>query len=773
MRNTDSFTKYARSALSRAQSLSCAMGHTFVGTEHILLGIAEQTEGLGARLLLEKGINCARLTEIVQSRHGRRLPAPEKRTLSENAARVLEHAVNEAQRLGHAQIGTEHLLLGLLRQPDCAGARAIVAAGGDINALYTRIVSLFGVPEERQSGRYAPTRQTGKRADTRTLDQFSRDLTELAALGRLDPVIAREGEIRRVIQILARRTKNNPVLIGEPGVGKTAIAEGLASALSLGGAPEELRRKRIVSLDLGAMVAGTKYRGDFEDRLKNVLREVEKAGDVILFIDELHTIVGAGAAEGAIDAANIIKPMLSRGALQVVGATTTEEYRRHIEKDAALERRFQPVTVEEPTERAAMQILRGVRPSYEKHHGLSITDSALSAAVLLSRRYITERCLPDKAIDLMDEAASRVRMEVHPEQRRHGIRLSERQTRAVTDSDVAEVVSAWTGIPVSGLTQGEGERLLQLEGQLRRRVTGQDEAVSAVARAVRRGRVGLRDPQRPSGSFLFLGPTGVGKTELCRALAECVFGSERALVRLDMSEYMEKHSVSKLIGSPPGYVGYDEGGQLTERVRRKPYCVVLFDELEKAHEDIWGILLQILEDGRLTDSRGRAVSFANTIVVMTSNVGAKQLAPPQSPLGFSVKNERAQTSAMKNAVMKEVRSVFRPEFLNRVDDILVFRRLGREQLRAICEKLLGEVRARMEKLGMGLLVSPEALDEIARLGYDETYGARPLRREIRARIEDRAAQLMLEGRLSRGDSLRVGVVGGELSITVDKGANRC
>ncbi len=817
MKNTDNFTQYARSAISRAQSVSASMGHSYIGTEHILLGIAGETGSLGAKILWDSGLNTARLTKLVEQRLGRGTPGTPADGLDDEAQSAIAHAVADAGRLGQRRVGTEHLLMGILRLPECTAARVLTEAGAEINGMYTQLVALFGGQDRQQQTRSPLSpRTSGRRADTRTLDQYSRDLTELAAAGKLDPVIGRESEIQRAIQILSRRTKNNPVLIGEPGVGKTAVAEGLACAFAGGNVPGCLKNKRIVALDLTAMVAGTKYRGDFEERIKNVLREVERAGDVILFIDELHTIVGAGAAEGAIDAANIIKPTLGRGAMQVIGATTTQEYRRHIEKDAALERRFQPIMIAEPDADAAESILRGLREKYESHHGLVITDEAIKAAVSFSQRYVADRFLPDKAIDLMDEAASRVRLDTasapsdiehlkkllqtaedskrraaaeqdyekaareRDSENRLRAELEEKRRRftqqarpSVTAEDIAAVVSGWTGIPVTGLTSNESEKLMTLESELRRRVIGQDAAVRAAARAVRRSRVGLRDPKRPAGSFLFLGPTGVGKTELCRALAAAVFGDEKALIRFDMSEYMEKHSVSKLIGSPPGYVGYDEGGQLTEKVRRKPYCVVLFDELEKAHEDIWGLLLQIMEDGKLTDSQGRPVSFRNAIVVMTSNVGAKMITDDRPALGFSDRGlsadgEEAQDD-IRRKVMRELKGVFRPEFINRIDEILVFNRLGRSDIRKIAEKMLTEVRGRMESLGVTMTVTPEALDLIAEKGFDPVYGARPLRREIRAEIEDPAAGLLLDGSLSAGGGLSVAAADGKLAVkAVDK-----
>ena len=692
MKNSARFTERASGAIAAARDASASLGHSYVGTEHLLLGVAAETEGLGARVLLSRGLDMLALTRLVAAEAGSGEPGAPEQGLTPNARLAIERAAEDARRLGHGCIGTEHLLLGLVRTPDCAAARTLAAAGSGPNELYTDIMALFGSPESRpgrqEQGRsQAPLRPPYRRAETRILDQYSRDLTLTAGGGGTDPVVGREREISRVIQILSRRTKNNPVLVGEPGVGKTAVAEALARRVARGEVPDTLKNRRIVTLDLASMLAGTKYRGDFEDRVKCIIKEVQRAGDVIVFIDELHTIVGAGSAEGAIDAANILKPALGRGEIQVIGATTPEEYRKHIEKDAALERRFQPVNVPEPDGECCERMLLALRGSLEAHHGLRITDEAVSTAIRLSTRYICDRYLPDKAIDLLDEAASRVRVEGSP---------SRTQVEA---SDVAEVVSAWTGVPASAITEPESERLLRLEEALHRRVVGQDEAVSAVARAIRRGRVGLADPRRPLGSFLFLGPTGVGKTELCRALAEAVYGDEEALIRLDMSEYMEKHAVSKLIGSPPGYVGYGEGGQLTERVRRRPWSVVLFDEIEKAHEDVYNLLLQIMEDGRLTDSEGRRADFRSTIVVMTSNVGAKAITENRPALGFSGA-ARDGDGAVREAVMAELRQTFRPEFLNRVDDAIVFRRLTPADVRRIARGLTDAVRERMRALGV-------------------------------------------------------------------------
>ena len=810
----DRFTERARSAIEKGREAAGEFGHSYVGSEHLLLGVVRETEGLGARVLRDNGLDAAAAAMLLEKAAGRGAPGLPVQGLTPRAKRIIRQAAEDAARLGHRYVGTEHLLLGILREPDSAAGRMILSRGIDLNKVYTDVLSRFS-PEYHSPQRppVSPPPQRGSRGrDTRTLDQYSLDLTEQAARGAQDPVIGREKEIRRLIQILARRSKNNPVLIGEPGVGKTAVAEGLAAWLLCSDAPEELRCKRIVALDLTAMLAGTKYRGDFEDRVKNVIREVQKAGDVILFIDELHVIMGAGAAEGAIDAANILKPALSRGAIQIIGATTLSEYRRHVEKDAALARRFQPVTVAEPTPEQSIAILLGLRDRYEVHHRLKIGEDAIRAAVELSSRYITDRYLPDKAIDLVDEAASRVRMEalsvpeemktiegrltsiaaqkeeaIYSQDYETAALLRDRQAetsrqlseardrwdagredlrRRVTAEDVAAVVSDWTGIPLTRLTEDERRRLSSLEEQLSRRVVGQPEAVEAVARAVRRGRVGLKDPRRPVGSFLFLGPTGVGKTELCKALAEAVFGSEDAMIRVDMSEYMEKHAVSRLIGSPPGYVGFDEGGQLTERVRRRPYSLVLFDELEKAHEDVFNVLLQILDDGRLTDSQGRTVDFKNTVVVMTSNAGQNAIRRGRTALGFTGGETGGEKSyeRMRSAVMGEVKNTFRSEFLNRIGDVVVFHTLDREHVLHITEKMLREIRQRARTLGVELIWTPEALEALAEKGFDPVYGARALQRTVRTGVEDVLAERLLGGALRSGDTVRLETENGELRL---------
>ena len=801
------FTPRAEEALRLSQEAAEEMGHGYVGSEHLLLGLIREEEGIAHRVLSEYGVTDEMVCDVLQRSVGKGLSgtAPSQ-GLTPRAKSVVELAVSEAARMGSSYIGTEHLLMGILREGGNMALRILRTMGVDPKKMYSSIVQkLNDTPHTVTSGASTANRESDKK--NKTLAEFTRDLTEAARAGKLDPVIGREKEIQRVIQILSRRTKNNPVLIGEPGVGKTAIAEGLAERIASGDVPEELLDKKILSLDLSGMVAGTKYRGEFEERIKNTLAEVKKAGNVILFIDELHTIVGAGSAEGAVDAANIIKPALGRGEIRVVGATTLNEYRKYIEKDAALERRFQPVTVGEPTPEATLEILKGLRDKYESHHKLTITDEALEAAVQLSKRYIGDRFLPDKAIDLMDEAASQVRMTaeasspdlkaleekitaLHREKteavaaqdfekaaqlrdieknyqeqveiERDNWRKQLAQNRGnVTADDVAKVVAGWTGIPVTRLTEDESMRLLKLEEKLHQRVVGQDEAVNAVAKAIRRSRVGLKDPKRPIGSFLFLGPTGVGKTELCKTLAEAMFGDENAMVRIDMSEYMEKHTVSRLVGSPPGYVGHEEGGQLTEKVRRKPYSVVLFDEIEKAHEDVWNILLQILEDGIVTDSQGRKVDFKNTIIVMTSNVGAKNITADAARLGFDgsekgeKESEEVRFDRIRDAVMADLKRTFRPEFLNRIDEIIVFRQLTEDNIRQIARRMLDVTGARMAQQGITLAADDDAVAELARDGFDPQYGARPLRRAIQSMVEDAVAEKMLEGQLKSGDTAHV------------------
>ncbi|MDR1590331.1 MAG: ATP-dependent Clp protease ATP-binding subunit [Oscillospiraceae bacterium] len=814
MRFEDRLTQSAKKVFELANAAAAELGHGYVGSEHILLAMTRESGSAASRILREAGLEPELVSELIVRRIGRgsRGETPPQ-GLTPRAKRIVEIAALEANRLGHSFIGAEHLLMGMLREHDSAAARMIISTGGDLNKIYMEILNVFG------SGNYDPRSPVGagrvvRRGNTGTLDQFSRDLTQMADEGTLDPVVGRDTEVARVIQILSRRTKNNPVLIGEPGVGKTAIAEGLAQRIIAGDVPETLRDRRVVALDLSGMLAGTRYRGDFEERIKTALDEVQKAGNVILMVDELHTIIGAGAAEGAVDAANIIKPALGRGEIQVIGATTLNEYRKYIEKDAALERRFQPVTVSEPTQEESIQILRGLRDKYEAHHKLKITDEAIEAAVSMSSRYINDRYLPDKAIDLIDEAASRVRMdnlrlppslkelEVRQEElgkekesavksqdfeRAARLRDRERELESemekarrnwenvrtgdadgVRAEDIAAVVSGWTGIPVTSITEDEGKRLLKMEEVLHRRVIGQDEAVSAVSRAIRRGRVGLKDPKRPIGSFLFLGPTGVGKTELCKALAEAMFGDESAMLRIDMSEYMEKHTVSKLIGSPPGYVGYDEGGQLTEKVRRKPYSVVLFDELEKAHEDVFNILLQIMEDGILTDSQGRRVDFRNTIIVMTSNAGARNITEKRAKLGFaSGEDASGGFDAIKEAVMAELKRVFKPEFLNRIDETIVFRQLTKDDIRKISAKMLDTVRDRIGAMGVELDVEDSALDALSEKGFDPVYGARPLRRAIQSAVEDAAAEKLLDGGIKSGDRVTISAPDGVIRFKTE------
>ena len=816
--NENKFTPRAEESLRLAQEAAQDMGHDYVGCEHLLLGLLREEEGIAHRVLTEYGLTDEMISGILRHNVGQGTSgdAPSQ-GLTPRAKSVIELAVGESHRMGAGYIGTEHLLMGLLREGSNMAVRILRTVGVDPRKMYASVQQKLSEssPHTVTSGTSTPNKENKKTG--KTLEEFTRDLTEAARQGKLDPVIGRDKEIQRVVQILSRRTKNNPVLIGEPGVGKTAIAEGLAQRIASADVPEELLNKKLLSLDLSGMVAGTKYRGEFEERIKNALDEVKKDGNVILFIDELHTIVGAGSAEGAVDAANIIKPALGRGEIRVVGATTLNEYRKYIEKDAALERRFQPVTVGEPSAEDTVAILKGLRDKYEAHHKLTITDEALEAAVSLSRRYINDRFLPDKAIDLMDEAASQVRMKaesaspdlksleekiaaLHREKaeaitaqdyekaaqlrdieknytdqveiERDNWRRKLSQNRGtVTADDIANVVAGWTGIPVNRLTEDESLRLLRLEETLHQRVVGQDEAVTAVARAIRRGRVGLKDPKRPIGSFLFLGPTGVGKTELCKALAEAMFGDENAMIRIDMSEYMERHTVSRLVGSPPGYVGHEEGGQLTEKVRRKPYSVVLFDEIEKAHEDVWNILLQILEDGIVTDSQGRRVDFKNTVIVMTSNVGAKNItAAENAPLGFDGSekqkeaNEAARFARIREAVMAELKRTFKPEFLNRIDETIVFRQLTEADIVKIAHRMLAVTGKRMAQQGITLTSDEDAVAALAKDGFDAEYGARPLRRSIQNTVEDAVAEQMLEGTLKSGDTAKVTLRDGKVVV---------
>jgi len=803
------FTEKAERAIAFSQQSAVDLGHNYVGTEHILLGLVKEGTGVAARVLQAQGITEEKILKEIDELIGKGETAGETPVgFTPRTKRVLELAFKEARRMGQGYIGTEHLLLGIMKEGESVAVRIMMDLGVDPQKLLAEFVKVLN--EEAPGSTGAP-KNNSSNSNTPTLNQFGRDLTDMARDGKIDPVIGRDKEIERIIQILSRRTKNNPCLIGEPGVGKTAIAEGLAQKIVEGNIPEILNDKRVVALDISSMVAGAKYRGEFEDRLKKAMEEIRKAGNVILFIDELHTIVGAGAAEGAIDASNILKPSLARGEIQVIGATTLNEYRKHIEKDAALERRFQPITVGEPSKEEAVEILKGVRDKYEAHHRVKITDDALEAAVKLSDRYITDRFLPDKAIDLVDEAASRVRLKTFTappdiknmeerveklsKEKEDSIRHQEfekaakirddeqklkteldkirdewRQrnqttTDTVTADEIGDIVASWTGIPVKKLAEEESERLLKMEGTLHNRVIGQDEAVKAIAKAIRRGRVGLKDPKRPVGSFIFLGPTGVGKTELCKALSEAMFGDEKSLIRVDMSEFMEKHSISKLVGSPPGYVGYDEGGQLTEKVRRKPYCVLLFDEIEKAHPDIFNILLQILEDGRLTDSQGRLVDFRNTIIIMTSNVGARTITEPKR-LGFSVARDESAKNyeEMKGNVMGELKKTFRPEFLNRIDDIIVFHPLTEDNIKEIVRLMLEVLIKRLKQNEIEMEINEETMAHLAKKGYDPMFGARPLRRAIQSILEDRLAEEMLEGKIKAGDSIKIEMDGENVVI---------
>ena len=812
----EKFTRQAKAALKLAESAARSWKHSYIGTEHILVGLLDEQEGTAGKILEEFGVDREKLESLIT-----KLIAPSGVLVAEKSAgyspraqKVREQAVKEAEKQNEDLAGTEHLLLAMLKETDCVGTRLLYTMGVNIQKLYSAVLAAAGIdtnaiPEELQMSK----NQKGKQGSTTlTLDQYSRDLTAMAADGNLDPVVGRDKEIARLIQILSRRTKNNPCLVGEPGVGKTAIVEGLAQRIISGMVPESVKNKRVVVLDLSGMVAGSKYRGEFEERIRNVINEVRSNQGILLFIDELHTIIGAGGAEGALDASNILKPSLSRGEIQLIGATTLEEYRKYIEKDAALERRFQPVTVEEPSEEETIEILKGLRPYYEKHHGVAIEDSALEAAVKMSERYINDRFLPDKAIDIIDEAASKVRLggcrmapevdalelELHEIQkdkekavkqadlslakelqaRQREIeteiskykekeeRRNKRKKISVTETSVADIISDWTKIPVQRLTEGETKRLARLEKELHKRVIGQEEAVKAVAQAVKRGRVGLKDPNRPIGSFLFLGPTGVGKTELSKALAEAVFGSEQAMIRVDMSEYMEKHSVSKLIGSPPGYVGYDEGGQLSEKVRRNPYSVLLFDEIEKAHPDVFNILLQVLDDGHITDAHGRKVDFKQTIIIMTSNAGAQSIIEPKK-LGFmSNQDEKQDYDRMKSGVMEEVRRLFKPEFLNRIDEIMVFHPLNKSHIKKIVNIMLKKLEKRCrEQLEIELKITESVREFLAESGFDSKYGARPLRRAIQTKLEDPMANALLEGRIKRGETVRIQLRQKEICFT--------
>ena len=810
-----SYTKPAQHALKNAAKAAREMKHPYIGTEHLLLALREEYTGVAGQVLANSGVESEKILKLMdelitpEEEH----PAAKGKRLEESPRLqyLLENSAKECKRLRTTEIGTEHLLLAMIRDVDCVAAKILITLNVNLQKLFQSIMNAAGIDPKI----YQEELQDDNRGSGAMMEQYCTDLTERAAEGKMDPVVGRNQEIYRLMEILSRRTKNNPCLTGEPGVGKTAIVEGLAQRIVMGMVPDTVKDKRLVVLDLSGMVAGSKYRGEFEERIKNVIQEVKEHQGILLFIDEIHTIIGAGGAEGALDASNILKPSLSRGEIQLIGATTLEEYRKYIEKDAALERRFQPVTVEEPSAEETVEILKGLRPYYEKHHGVKIEDEALEAAVKMSQRYINDRFLPDKAIDIIDEAASKVQLAGYqsaPEMEKYELQLNElreekeqavktadierakkaqvrqneveaemekirikterrnkRKKLVVDEAAVAETISDWTKIPLQKLTEGETKRLARLEKELHKRVIGQDEAVKAVAQAVKRGRVGLKDPNRPIGSFLFLGPTGVGKTELSKALAEAVFGSEQAMIRVDMSEYMEKHSVSKLIGSPPGYVGYEEGGQLSEKVRRNPYSVLLFDEIEKAHPDVFNILLQVLDDGHITDAQGRKVDFKQTIIIMTSNAGAQAIMEPKR-LGFMSDNdEKKDYERMKGGVMEEVRRIFKPEFLNRIDDIMVFHVLNKEDIRKIVTLLLKTLEKRCaEQMEIHLTVTNAVKDFIAEKGSDNKYGARPLRRAIQSKIEDALANEILEGRVKRGDSVQVKLHKNEIAFEVKK-----
>ena len=811
------FTSRAQKALEIANNIAQELGHSYIGTEHILYGLTEEGAGVAARVLESQGINSEDVKSKIEELIGVEEPTEETLGFTPRTKRIIENSYIEARKLGYNYIGTEHLLIGIIKEGDSVAVRILLDLNVNIPKLYNEIIKVLNEDEsikddENTSGKSVSRR--GSYNSTQTLNQFSDDLTKKAEEGKLDPVVGRNEEIERVIQILSRRTKNNPCLIGEPGVGKTAIIEGLAQRIITGDVPEILKNKRVVSLDISGMVAGAKYRGDFEERIKKALGEVKKAGDIILFIDEIHTIVGAGAAEGAIDAANILKPMLARGELQLIGATTLNEYRKYIEKDAALERRFSPVNVKEPSEKDTIKILKGIRDKYEAHHNVKITDEAIEAAVNLSVRYINDRFLPDKAIDLIDEAASKARLKTYTEpdslknlqeeletitkdkeeavrnqkfEKAASLRDKEKELKTkfeeetkkwknkntksvtnITEENIADVISSWTGIPTKKLTEDENKRLKNLEKNLHERVVGQNEAVEAVAKAIRRGRVGLKDPNRPIGSFLFLGPTGVGKTELSKALAEVLFGDENAMIRLDMSEYMEAHSVSKLIGSPPGYVGFEEGGQLTEKIRRKPYAVILFDEIEKAHPDVMNMLLQILEDGRLTDSTGRTVNFKNTVIIMTSNLGAR-LITDKKTLGFANNEDKKEDGnkeyeETKKEVMDVLKKELRPEFINRIDEIIVFHKLNDDEISCIIDIMLKQVVERLKAQKIEIELDESVKKLIAEKGIDKNFGARPLRRTIQNLLEDRLAEEIIDGKLNKDKVTKIGVKNGKVVV---------
>ncbi|MCH5354024.1 MAG: ATP-dependent Clp protease ATP-binding subunit [Acutalibacter sp.] len=811
------FTEKANKALNLAISSAQEMGHDYIGSEHVVLGLLKEGTGVAYTVLNKLGITAEAYENLMREKVGTNsTTALSPAAFTPRTKQILQIAVMAGARLHNSYVGTEHLLIAVMEDENCYGMRFLRTLGAEPSRITTELSALLNQTAFPSAGEPNLGNGVGEQKNGKALEQFGRDLTQLASQGKIDPVIGREEEIQRVVQILSRRTKNNPVLIGEPGVGKTAVAEGLALKIKTGDVPETLKGKRLVSLDLTGMVAGTKYRGDFEERIKNAVDEVKKDGNIILFIDELHTIIGAGSAEGSTDAANILKPALARGDFQVIGATTIDEYRKHIEKDAALERRFQPVNVGEPSEEEAIDILKGLKDRYEAHHKVQITDDSIEAAVRLSARYISDRYLPDKAIDLIDEAASRVRLRtftapddlqdmekkikdievekaaavnsqdfeqaaaLRDKQKEMQEKLekakdewaakNERSNSVVMPNDIADIVSMWTGVPVTQLTEEESQRLLRLEDTLHQRVIGQEEAVSAISRAIRRGRVGLKDKNRPIGSFIFLGPTGVGKTELSKALAEAMFGDEKAMVRFDMSEYMEKHTASRLVGSPPGYVGYEEGGQLTEAVRRKPYSVVLFDEIEKAHPDVFNILLQILEDGRVTDSQGKTVDFKNTVIIMTSNVGARLITEKQKSLGFSQEQETegSDFEKIKELVMGELKNLFKPEFLNRVDDIIVFHKLTKENISAIAGKMLAGLQAKLRDMDITMDFTPEAIAAVAEKGNDPIYGARPLRRVIQNEIEDSISEKLLEGTVTAGKRYRCTFEDGKFTVSEQK-----
>ena len=813
------FTRQAENALKLATTIAKSCGHGYIGTEHLLAGLLKEPEGTAGKVLQEFNVEEEKLRELISSLvtpvQGNTAAAETKDLqYSPRARRIIEQAKEDAESM-ECLCGTEHLLLSLLKETDCVATRLLFTMGVNIQKLFAAILTAMGFDNDTIAEEFQYARNAGNKkvTSTPTLDQYSRDLTQLAAEGKLDPVIGRDKEITRLIQILSRRTKNNPCLTGEPGVGKTAIVEGLAQRIVMGMVPDTVKDKRLVVLDLSGMVAGSKYRGEFEERIKNVIQEVKEHQGILLFIDEIHTIIGAGGAEGALDASNILKPSLSRGEIQLIGATTLEEYRKYIEKDAALERRFQPVTVEEPSSEETVEILKGLRPYYEKHHGVKIEDEALEAAVKMSQRYINDRFLPDKAIDVLDESCSKVKLrgfkvpenivgteircgkleqekevalkagdiekasELHREQKEAEKKLEQAKKRfnkknekkkvPVTEEDVADVISMWTRIPVTRLNESESERLKKLDKTLEKRVIGQEEAIQALSKAVKRGRVGLKDPARPIGSFLFLGPTGVGKTELSKALAEALFGNEEDMIRVDMSEYMEKHSVSKMIGSPPGYVGHEDGGQLSEKVRRNPYSVILFDEIEKAHPDVFNILLQVLDDGHITDSQGRKVDFRNTVIIMTSNAGAKAIIEPKK-LGFTQQeDQKADYKRMKANVMDEVKQLFRPEFLNRIDEIIVFHPLNEDNMKKIVGLMCKEVVQRAkEQLEIILVVRDSVKKHIVETGSDKKYGARPLRRAVQSQLEDKLAEALLNGEIKRGDHVEAGISKKEIKFTV-------